>query len=339
MEGVTDPVFRDLVIAQGGVGGASTEFLRISASALPAKVLRRHLGEPQDACPVGVQLMAPDTDHVAETVAAAERAGAAFLDLNFGCPAKVVFQKCAGSALLADPPLLGRIVAAAVGATSLPVTAKMRAGVDSPARMEDCLAAAAEAGAAAVCLHARLRTTSYEAPARWEWIAAAKAALRGLERRLLRPIPLVGNGGADGPGDLARMRSETGCDGVMVGRGAIADPWVFARALGRPAASAAEAAAFALEYGAAVEGRHGARAALMKLKQLLRYYRAGGLLEGPTGAAARRALLRAGSLEEVRAWLRAHAASGAPGDAPLPSAPDEAPPRPLDAREALPCST
>src|SRR5262245_36258095 len=100
MEGVTEPCFRALVIAQRGVGGASTEFIRISQSPLPTKLLRRHLGEsePGPRCPVGVQLMAPDDEFLAESARAAEEAGAAFVDLNFGCPAPVVFRKCAGSA-------------------------------------------------------------------------------------------------------------------------------------------------------------------------------------------------------------------------------------------------
>jgi len=312
MEGVTDPVFRDLVISRGGVGGASTEFLRISCSALPAKLMRRHLGAARSDCVVGVQLMAPDVDFVDATTRACERAGAAFVDLNFGCPAKIVFSKCAGSALLGNPELLGRIVREAVQATGLPVTAKMRAGVDGPARMTECLAAAAEAGAAAITLHARLRTTSYDEPARWEWIARAKEFLASREASLGRAVPLIGNGGLDGPQDLARMRAETGCDGLMVGRGAITDPWIFARAAGLSGATAGEAATFALEYTAAIEAKLGARAAFAKLKQLLRWYRAGGLLEGDAGKAQRTALLRSQSLEEVRAWFRARLDAAAP---------------------------
>ncbi len=130
-----------------------------------------------------------------------------------GCPAPVVFNKCAGSALLADPQAMARIVSAAVAATSLPVSAKMRAGISDRARMRDCLRAVADAGADLVTLHARLRAQSYSVGATWSWIAEARAMLGEAGHR----IPLVGNGSIEAAPDIARMRAETGCDAVMVG--------------------------------------------------------------------------------------------------------------------------
>jgi nifR3 family TIM-barrel protein len=297
MEGITDPVFRDRVIAAGGVGGSCTEFIRISVSAIPAKVVRKQLGPLRDDVPVGVQLMAADPEHVAETVRNAERAGAAWIDLNFGCPAPVVFNKCAGSALLSRPEAMAAIVRAAVAATALPVSAKMRAGIDGPARMADCVLAVAEAGAAMVALHARLRCTSYAEPATWRWIAEARAALR----RAGHAIPLIGNGGVDAPEDAARMRAETGCDGVMIGRAALADPWIFRQALGGAPPSTTDAARFALGYADAVVAERGERIALSKLKQLTRWYRCGGIFDGRE--AERAALLRVDSLAALRGWF------------------------------------
>ncbi|MBA3685872.1 MAG: tRNA-dihydrouridine synthase family protein, partial [Planctomycetes bacterium] len=193
MEGITEAVFRELVIDLGGVGGACTEFIRVSSSAIPRKVIARHLGAQPAACPVGVQLMAPDAEHIQATIEAAASAGAPWIDLNFGCPAPVVFDKCAGSALLAHPERVGAIIAAAVAATEVPVSAKIRAGVADSSRLDDLVLAAIEAGAAMLTVHARLRTHAYTHPATWAWIARARALIDRSGRRVL----LVGNGGVD----------------------------------------------------------------------------------------------------------------------------------------------
>ncbi len=307
MEGVTDPVFRDRVIAVGGVGGSCTEFIRVSSSAIPARVVRKYLGPLRTDCPVGVQLMAADEGFLAETVASAERAGASYIDLNFGCPAPVVFNKCAGSAMLAKPEAMARIIRIAIGATSLPVSAKMRAGIESSERMTEVLHAVAEAGAAMIALHARLRRHSYAEPATWSWIADARSFLR----RGGFAVPLIGNGGVDVAEDVGRMRAQTGCDGVMVGRAALADPWIFRQAGGGAAPTVAEAAGFALGYADAVVAERGERVALSKLKQLVRYYRCGGIFAGREND--RQLLLRSDSLTNVRAWFTAIAQAAVPG--------------------------
>ena len=252
MEGITDPVFRSLVIAHGGVGGASTEFIRITVSPTPARICRKHLGEHALVAghpamvPTAVQLMAAGPEFVAASAANAELAGAAWIDLNFGCPAPVVFRKCAGSALLDHPKALAAITAAAVAGTSLPVSVKMRVGVTNDARLEENLLAAVEAGAAMVILHARLRTTAYHQPARWEWLARAAAVLKP------HGVPLIGNGGVDTATDAARMLDQTGCAGAMIGRAALADPWIFRAIAGGAPASPAEVRAFPRRYAAAI---------------------------------------------------------------------------------------
>ncbi|RME70393.1 MAG: tRNA-dihydrouridine synthase family protein [Planctomycetota bacterium] len=303
MEGVTDPVFREFVIARGGVGAACTEFVRLTHHPLPVRTLRRQLGPVRGPCPLALQIMAAGSEHLAASVEAARRAGARWIDLNFGCPAPGVFRKCAGSALLEHPERIGEIVATAVRASPLPVTAKIRAGVHSAARLREIVDAIADAGAAAIVLHARLRTDRYTDPPHWAWIAEAKQQLvrRGAT------IPLVGNGGIETVADGERMRAETGCDAVMVGRGAIADPFLFRQAAGGPAASRQEAADFALRYADAVRQRHGERAALARLKQLLRYYRAGDLVPD---ASTRRSLLRTASLSTLLSWLRERGREG-----------------------------
>ena len=297
MEGVTDPVFRDLVINLGGVGGAITEFIRISVSAMSAKVVRRYLGPLRDDTPVGVQFMAADETHIPASVAAAGRVGAQWIDLNFGCPVPVVFNKCAGSALLGKPEILARIVRSAVSSTTLPVSAKIRVGIDSPHRLKEIVAAVIESGAAMLTVHARLRCQPYSHPATWEWLSLARE-----ERdRHARRIPLIGNGGVEQPIDVQRLLTETGCDGVMIGRAALADPWIFSQAAGGPPPTPAQAADFALRYATAVEAARGRRGSLAKLKQLVRYYRAGGIFVGAEEERTR--LLRCDDLDAVRAWF------------------------------------
>ncbi len=297
MEGVTDPVFRDLVINLGGVGGAITEFIRISVSAMSAKVVRRYLGPLRDDTPVGVQFMAADEAHIPASVAAAERVGAQWIDLNFGCPVPVVFNKCAGSALLGKPEVLARIVRSAVSSTTLPVSAKIRVGIDSPHRLKEIVAAVIESGAAMLTVHARLRCQPYSHPATWEWLSLARE-----ERdRHARRIPLIGNGSVEQPIDVQRLLTETGCDGVMIGRAALADPWIFSQAAGGPPPTPAQAADFALRYATAVEAVRGRRGSLAKLKQLVRYYRAGGIFVGAEEERTR--LLRCDDLDAVRAWF------------------------------------
>lgn len=294
MEGITDRTFRGLIAPLGGCGAAVSEFIRITVAPTPVRVCRRDLGEPI-GIPVAIQLMTPDDDHLADSVRHADAADAAWIDLNFGCPAPVVFSKCAGSALLAYPERMARIIASAVAATGAPVTAKMRAGIHSPAHLRELVVAAAEAGAAAVTLHARLRITSYDEPATWAWLAEARDALAHCSR----PIPLIGNGGVDTATDIVRMRAETGVAGVMVGRAALADPFIFRTAAGRTPPTVAEASAWALRYIDALGG------AGPKAKQLIRYWRCAGMLSDPD---ERRRMLQ-GPAEAIRPWFAAHCAA------------------------------
>lgn len=269
MEGVTDRAFRDAVLDLGGVGGACTEFLRISVAPLSRKVVTRELGPRRDDTPVGVQIMAAGDEHVAESARRAEAAGAPFLDLNFGCPVKCVFGKGAGAALLEQPETIGRIVDAAVRAVRIPVTAKIRAGVNDDARLDDVVSAVAESGAAGLCIHARLRSDSYAAPARWDWIARAVEGARRSGTGML----VIGNGGVDVADDAQRMIDETSCDAVMIGRAAMRDPFLFRRSHGAAAATRTEALAFLRAYYEAMTGRP--RYRLGRMKQLVRVFEAG----------------------------------------------------------------
>lgn len=281
MEGVTEPCFRDLVLAcndASALGGAYTEFVRVSVSPIPKAVIARHLrpgGAPQ---PVGVQLMGNDLGHLARTAQNAVAAGAPLVDLNFGCPAKGAIAGCAGSALLRDPLALEKVVRAVVDAVPVPVTAKIRAGWDDASRVEELARAAEAGGARLLTVHCRTRAEAYCPEVDWTRIARAVRAVS---------IPVCGNGGVASHSDLERMRRETGAAFAMAGRGALADPWLFS---GREV-TRAEAVAFLLRYADAMRERGGLgpRGVAARLKQLLRYWTAGRLVPDEE---ARTALLR-----------------------------------------------
>ena len=279
MEGVTEPCFRDLVLAENpahALGGAFTEFARVVARPLPARVLRAHLGPRRASgagAPVGLQLMGGDAAAVAESARRAFEAGAPLVDLNFGCPAKGAIRGCAGSSLLRDPAALERLVSACVRAAGgRPVSAKIRAGWDDDRALEDLARAVEQGGAALLTVHCRTRAEAYRPEVDWRRIARAVSAVS---------LPVCGNGGVAVHGDLARMRAETGCALVMVGRAALGDPWIFC---GR-SVDASTAARFLLDYAAALLAGVAARraGAAGRVKQLLQHWTAGALV-GPDRA-------------------------------------------------------
>lgn len=310
MEGVTEPCFRGLVLAENdprALGGAFTEFVRVVDRALPPRVLRRHLGERRHAAPVGLQLMGAEPDAVAETARRAAALGAPLVDLNFGCPAKGALRGCAGAAALRDPGGIERLASACVRALdgAAPLTVKIRAGFEDATRVEDLARAAEAGGAALLTVHCRTRAEGYQPEVDWTRIERAVAAVS---------IPVCGNGGATRHADLERMRAETGCALVMVGRGALADPWVF----GGRGVDRATAARFLLDYAASLQASRGGplRRAAARVKQLLAHWTAGDLVGDE-----RSAWLRERDADALFARLRA-AAGSAPTPAPAPDAAD-----------------
>ncbi len=279
MEGVTDPSFRGMVLDEnpGAVGAACTEFVRVTDHPAPARFLVEALGPARSDAAVGLQLMGNHPEAVAASAVRAAEAGAAFLDLNFGCPAPRVFQHCAGSALLADPPLLESMVRATVEACPVPVTAKIRSGIEDDAGIEDIARRVEQAGASALAIHARLKTDRYTDPSRWQRISRAVAAVH---------IPVIGNGSAHKPQDIQAMFQETGCAGVMVARGALQNPWVFSdwsaliRGESPPERGAPEAVDWLARYRTRMEaGGATPRQALGRLKQSAKALAEAGFLD------------------------------------------------------------
>ena len=285
MEGVTDRLFRSLVLARNPsacLGGATTEFVRVVDQVLPLKRMQAELDDCHYGRPVGLQLIGSDVQAVAGSARVAVDAGAPFIDLNFGCPAKGALRGCAGSALLDDPVQLGHMVsevARAIENTGVPLTAKLRAGGESDALLEDLVKAASDGGAAMITVHCRTRKEGYRDTADWGRLRRAVAA---------SAVPVCGNGGVETHADLQRLLDATGCAFAMVGRAALKDPWMFAD----HTATHMDVLAFFEEYqaglverGARIQGgRSGSR-----LKQLASYWTAG---PGGQIAADRQEILR-----------------------------------------------
>ena len=228
MDGLADCVLREVLTRLGGYDGAVSEFIRVSGSLLPQRTFVRVCPElANGSCtrygtPVVVQLLGSDPQCMADNAAQLAELSPAGIDLNFGCPAPTVNRHGGGATLLADPELIGRIASAVrqAVAPAIPVSAKMRLGVSDTARAIDCAQALAAGGVSSLVVHARTRDEGYRPPAHWEWIAKIRAAVS---------VPVVANGEVWSATDYQRCRQVTGCDDVMIGRGAVADPFLARR--------------------------------------------------------------------------------------------------------------
>lgn len=223
MEGLLDFVLRDVLTRAGGVDRCVSEFIRITDQLLPPRVFLRIVpellqgGRTPAGVPVRAQLLGSDPVCLAENAARLAGLGPAGIDLNFGCPAKVVNRHGGGAALLDTPEVLYRIVAAVRRAVpaGMPVSAKMRLGFHDSDRMLECAHAIAQGGAGELVVHARTKADGYRPPAYWERIAEIRAAVT---------IPLVANGEIWTVADALRCREVSGCHALMLGRGMVADP-------------------------------------------------------------------------------------------------------------------
>ena len=232
MEGLLDFVLRDVLTRVGGVDRCVSEFIRVTGTLLPDKVFYRYLPELHNGgrtlagTPVRAQLLGSDPASMADNAAHLAALGPEGIDLNFGCPAKVVNRHGGGAALLQEPERIATLVAAVRRAVPahLPVSAKMRLGFNDTTLALECAQAMQAGGACEIVVHARTKADGYRPPAYWEQIPAIRAAVS---------IPVVANGEIWTVQDAQRCRSVSGCHALMLGRGMVADPglaWAIRRA-------------------------------------------------------------------------------------------------------------
>ena len=270
MAGVTDLPFR-LLCREQGAGLVCMEMVSAKAVFYGNRNTKELLQVNPGERPVSLQLFGSDPEVLSDIAARLEEGPYDLFDLNMGCPVPKVVKNGEGSALMKDPKLVERILSSMVRALKKPVTVKIRKGFNDESVNAVEIARIAEGcGAAAVAVHGRTREQYYSGKADWEIIRQVKEAVS---------IPVIGNGDVDSPEAAKRMLAETGCDGVMVARGAKGNPWIFKRITeyletGRipPKPSREEVKAMMLRHGEMMVEFKGEAAAMREMRKHVAWY-------------------------------------------------------------------
>ena len=273
MAGVTDLPFR-LLCREQGAGLVCMEMVSAKAVFYGNRNTKELLQVNPGERPVSLQLFGSDPEVLSDIAARLEEGPYDLFDLNMGCPVPKVVKNGEGSALMKDPKLVERILSSMVRALKKPVTVKIRKGFNDESVNAVEIARIAEGcGAAAVAVHGRTREQYYSGKADWEIIRQVKEAVS---------IPVIGNGDVDSPEAAKRMLAETGCDGVMVARGAKGNPWIFKRITeyletGRipPKPSREDVKAMMLRHGEMMVEFKGEAAAMREMRKHVAWYTAG----------------------------------------------------------------
>lgn len=222
MAGVTDLAFRH-ICREHGAALTVTEMVSAKALCYQDKKTPRLLELGADEHPAAAQIFGHEPDTMAEGAKLAlEKSGCDIIDINMGCPAPKIVNNGDGSALMKEPELASKVIAAVVNAVDVPVTVKFRKGWDE--KSVNCVEfarMAEQSGAAAITLHGRTRSQQYSGTADWDAIREVKQVVC---------IPVFANGDVAEPEDAVRILAHTGADGVMIGRGSLGDPWLFEQA-------------------------------------------------------------------------------------------------------------
>lgn len=297
MVGVTDSVFRRMILGLGGCGLVSSEMTNASAVSPKARNRHRQLDYYPEERPITMQLSGNEPDIIAAAARTVETLGADILDINCGCPSPKVTGGGHGSALLRDLPKMERLLKAVRAAVQIPITLKFRAGWDDQSlNYLDTARMAEQAGVAALALHPRTRAQAYGGVADWSRVTEVKQVVR---------IPVIGSGDVRDAADALRRLRVSGADGVMIGRGAMHNPWIF-RQIAQLRAGAlpmevtpADKYELLTRYLDMCREEMPERLALNKLKQLIGQFS----IELPGAAALREAVHRSSSPDEAREYL------------------------------------
>jgi len=270
MAGVTDRDFRLIVRRIGGVGVVSMEFISSRAIVSGNKHTRELMAYSPEERPLAIQIYGSDAVAMREAALVVQDLGADICDINMGCPANKVLKGCAGAALMGDPKLAERIIKTCRDVLTIPLTVKFRLGLDDSRRNYIELGKICEAnGVQAVAMHARTARQMFNGEADWSHLARLKEALS---------IPVIGNGDVRQPEDAVRLLAATGCDGVMVGRGATLNPWIFRQIAARISGGAyseptlADRRDLILGHFRLVAERESSRWAMHKLRKFTGWY-------------------------------------------------------------------
>ena len=300
MAGVTDRPFRQLC-RRYAAGLAISEMITADTTLWGSPKTVRRLDFTGEPGPVSVQILGTDPRSMADAARANVDRGAEIIDINMGCPAKKVCKVAAGSALMRDEALAGRILDAVVNAVEVPVTLKIRTGWDTSNRNGAAIARIAEsAGIAALAIHGRTRACGFSGSAEYETIRSIKRSVS---------IPIIANGDIDSPKRAKQVLEFTGADAIMIGRAAQGRPWIFREIehflrTGEclPAPTPTWVAQVLREHVQALYELYGERHGILIARKHIAWYS-----RSHSGSAAfRRSINAAGSTKEQQALIRAH---------------------------------
>ena len=297
MAGVTDLPYR-LICRSMGCGMVVTEMVSAKAILYKNKNTKTLLEVLPQERPAAVQLFGSDPDILGEIAAQIEDGPYDMIDFNMGCPVPKIVGNGEGSALMREPKKVEQILSSMVRHVKKPVTVKFRKGFnDTSVNAVEIAKIAESCGVAAVAVHGRTREQYYSGKADWEVIRQVKEAVK---------IPVIGNGDVFQPEDAEAMLKRTGCDGVMIGRGAKGNPWIFSRTqhyleTGEilPGPSVAEIRDMILHHGSLLSQYKGEKMAMREMRKHMAWYTAG----LPHSAALRNEINQIETLDEMKQLL------------------------------------